>query len=154
MAGRVAADGAASVCTANALRQASRRLSQLYDEALAPTGLRATQYSMLAELDRRGEPPTVTELAEAMVLDRSALGHNLRPLEREGLIAIVPGRTDRRRREIVLTGTGRATLKRARPLWRRAQDRFEHVFGPGEAEALRATLLGIARTDRLTRLRD
>lgn len=78
-----------SPCIATAMRKASRRLSQLYDDALAPSGLRTTQYAILSELERRSKrPPTMRELADAMVMDRSALGHNLRPLERDGLIAL------------------------------------------------------------------
>src|SRR3981081_1650477 len=81
----------ASPCFATAMRKASRRLSQLYDEVLEPSGLRTTQFAILSELERRAKaPPTMRELADAMVMDRSALGHNLRPLERDGVIG--PGR--------------------------------------------------------------
>ena len=72
--------GRTSECFATAARKASRRLSQFYDEALEPSGLRSTQYAILAELARSGEPPTLAELASALVSDRSAVGHNLRPL--------------------------------------------------------------------------
>src|ERR1700678_2698905 len=68
-------------CNTTALRKATRRVSQLYDSVLAPTGLRSTQRSMLMHIARAGEP-AMGELAAALGLDRSALTHNLKPLER------------------------------------------------------------------------
>jgi DNA-binding MarR family transcriptional regulator len=94
------------------------------------------------------------ELAETLVLDRSALGHNLRPLERDGLIALVAGDGDRRRRRVVLTTKGRATFAQGRRAWKLAQDRFDDVFGESAAAKLRATLLRIARDERLATLTD
>lgn len=138
-----------TACCATALRKASRRLSQLYDDALAECGLRGTQLSILAELSARDEAPSIAELAEALVTDRSTLGHNLRPLERDGLIAIVAGAQDRRRREVVLTVRGKAKARAALPLWERAQQRFLDTFGAREAERLRGTLLAIAYDERL-----
>jgi DNA-binding MarR family transcriptional regulator len=144
-----------SECTATALRKATRRLTQLYDDALATTGLRSTQYAILEELDRRSHtPPTMSELANALVMDRSALGHNLRPLQRDMLVALEVSDADRRLRHVVLTPEGTATFARARQLWRRAQDRFDTVFGSSAAAALRATLVAIARDERLARLED
>jgi DNA-binding MarR family transcriptional regulator len=143
----------ASPCCATAMRKASRRLSQLYDDALVSAGIRATQYAILAELDRRSkEPPTMRELANALVMDRSALGHNLRPLERDDYIVLRESDEDRRRRHVVLTPQGKAKLKEARRLWQTAQNRFHEVFGKSAAEDLRATLLEIAYDERLATL--
>lgn len=140
----------AIMCNATALRKASRRLSQLYDDAISPSGLRATQFAVLAELAGRGDdPPTMAELAAALVVDRSALGHNLRPLERDGFVALRTGAQDRRRRHVVLTARGAAKLRTAQPLWQAAQDHFHTTFGHAAAEQLRATLLGIANDERL-----
>src|SRR6266850_5911806 len=137
-------------CSATAMRKATRRMTQLYDDALAPAGLRSTQYAILEELHRQaGTPPTMGELAEALVLDRSALGHNLRPLERDGLITLVAGDTDRRRRRVVLTTKGVAKLREARRGWKLAQDRFNNIFGESAAAKLRATMLRIAGDERL-----
>lgn len=139
------------MCCSTALRKATRRVTQLYDEALAPVGLRSTQYSILMELSRRGrEAPTLQVLADALVMDRSALGHTLRPLERDGLLALQPGESDRRQRQVVLTRKGQALVARAQPLWQRAQDRFCEVFGEAEAAILRITLLDIAADERLS----
>lgn len=132
----------ATPCNGAALRQATRRVSQLYDAVLAPCGLRTTQLSILAQIARAGAP-TVGELAKALVLDRSALTHNLKPLDRDGLVALVANEDDRRSRRIVLTETGRARLAEARVLWKQAQERFEAAFGADHAAALRATLAEI-----------
>jgi DNA-binding MarR family transcriptional regulator len=142
-------------CNATALRKASRRVTQLYDAALGPTGLRSTQFAILVELANRStDPPTLAELADALAIDRSSLGHNLRPLEREGFIVLREGAADRRRRHIALTPKGKTKWREAQRLWQVAQDRFEHVFGRNEAAALRATLLGIAHHERLASLKD
>jgi DNA-binding MarR family transcriptional regulator len=137
------------------MRKASRRLTQLYDDALEPSGLRSTQFAILAELDRRSsEPPTIRVLADALVMDRSALGHNLRPLERDKLIALDESSEDRRRRHVVMTPRGKAKFREAKRLWQSAQDCFADVFGRAQAAELRATLLAIAYDERLATLRD
>jgi DNA-binding MarR family transcriptional regulator len=138
-------------CNATAMRKASRRLTQLYDDALEPSGLRSTQFAILSELNRRSDaPPTMRELADALVMDRSALGHNLRPLERDGFIALKQSTEDRRRQHVVITAAGRAKHRVAKRLWQVAQDHFYKVFGKAEAEQLRATLLNIAHEERLS----
>jgi DNA-binding MarR family transcriptional regulator len=145
----------ATPCNATALRKASRRLTQLYDAGLEQCGLRSTQFTILAALaDRARQPPTMAELAAELVMDRSALGHNLRPLEREGLVVLREGDEDRRQRYVVLSAKGRARFQEGIRLWRKAQDRFEQVFGRSEAAALRETLLRIAHDDRLAPPRD
>jgi DNA-binding MarR family transcriptional regulator len=142
-------------CNATSLRKASRRLTQLYDEAIAPSGLRSTQFAILAELDLLAKaPPTMAELAAALVMDRSALGHNLRPLERDGLIELRQSPHDRRRRHVVTTARGKALYREALGLWNTAQERFNSVFGKDQATALRLTLLRIAYDERLGRLAD
>jgi DNA-binding MarR family transcriptional regulator len=72
------------------------------------------------------------------------LGHNLRPLERDDLIVLRQSRDDRRKRYVELTKKGRTLLPRARRLWRRAESRFERIFGKVPAAELRAVLLKIA----------
>ena len=139
-----------SKCSATLLRKASRRLSSLYDSALAGTGLTITQYALLVEIDRpRETAPTLTELAEAMVMDRSGLGHGLRPLQRDGLIELVQGDRDHRSRHIVLTAKGRALQKAAAPYWRKAQAHFAATLPQAEAADLRSRLISIARNPAL-----
>jgi DNA-binding MarR family transcriptional regulator len=135
------------------MRKASRRLSQLYDDAIASSGLKTTQFAILSELHRRSKrPPTMAELADALVMDRSALGHNLRPLERDGFIALEESEADRRCRHVVATPAGQAKYREAKKLWQKAQDRFDHVFGKAKAAILRATLLEVAYDERLATL--
>jgi DNA-binding MarR family transcriptional regulator len=81
-------------CNCFAVRSAARHVSQFYDRFLAPTGLRTTQFSILAKLNRKG-PLTINELAKDMIMDRTTLGRNVRPLERDGLIAIEAVQSDR-----------------------------------------------------------
>jgi DNA-binding MarR family transcriptional regulator len=132
-------------CNCAALRKASRRLSQFDDVALSPSGLRSTQYAILVEVERRAHgAATIQELADALVLDQSTLGQNLRPLERDGLLVLAPDPSDRRRRNVKLTRKGVSRLAAARPLWSEAQTRFEDGFGAGAASDLRSALLRIA----------
>src|SRR3984957_16630488 len=88
-------------CNCLAVRQAARRVTQFYDQFLAPSGLRTTQFSMLAKLRRFG-PMTINALAAAMVMDRTTLGRALRPLQRGGLVALSRRPLDRRSKEIHL----------------------------------------------------
>jgi DNA-binding MarR family transcriptional regulator len=133
-------------CNGTALRKATRRVSQLYDQVLAPSGLRGTQRSLLLHVARAGSP-AMGELADALVLDRSALAHNLKPLQRDGYVRVLTDAQDRRARRVTLTERGRAKVAEATPLWEEAQRRFEAAFGAVEAAALRATLDRIASPD-------
>lgn len=142
-------DMPAGLCNGTALRKASRHVSQLYDAVLAPSGLRATQRSILMHVARAGMP-AMGALASALVLDRSALAHNLRPLERDGLVSIVADRKDRRSRLIRLTAKGERKLAETRPLWEAAQRRFETAFGTDAAERLRVILAEVASLDFAT----
>ena len=86
---------------------------------------------------------TLKALAEKMVMDRATLGHNVRPLQARGWIALTVG-ADRRSRLVELTAAGRSVLQDARGLWREAQRSFEHAFGPQEAAELRTALGRVA----------
>jgi DNA-binding MarR family transcriptional regulator len=132
-----------SICNGTALRKATRRVSQLYDAVLAPCGLRSTQRSILIHIARAGTP-TIGDLAAALVLDRSALAHNLKPLERDGFVLVVVDPADKRNRLVTLTAVGTAKLEESQRLWLQAQHRFEAAFGVGEASALRQSLAVIA----------
>jgi DNA-binding MarR family transcriptional regulator len=140
-----AAKPSPEVCNLLALRQATRRLTQVYDHFLAPSGVRGTQFSILARLRRQGKVP-IGEMAEAMVMDRTTLARNLKPLQRQRLVTIAAG-TDRRRREIRLTDKGLAAIEAALPLWRRAQQHFEAEYGQAEASRLRSMLRDVSLTE-------
>lgn len=142
-----------SGCTCGSLRKASRRISQFYDIALAPIGIKSTQYSILSELDRSAERGvTMRELAKALVMDRSTLGHNLRPLQRDSLLSLRQAPDDRRKRYVELTKRGQTLLKRARRRWRVAEGRFARIFGKKHAAELRSVLLNIAANEKLNSL--
>jgi DNA-binding MarR family transcriptional regulator len=129
-------------CNCFAIRSAARHVSQFYDQFLAPIGLRTTQYSILARLKRRG-PQSINTLAESMVMDRTTLGRNILPLERDGLIRIEPAASDRRVRELRLTKAGEKRLQAAIEAWSQAQARFETSFGSERAAELRAMLRAV-----------
>jgi DNA-binding MarR family transcriptional regulator len=132
------------------MRAATRRLTQLYDEAMAPIGLRVTQFHVLSELERRAaDPPTVGELADILTMERSALGQTLRPLERDRLIELGHDKRDARRRPVKLTKAGKDKVVRGRRYWAGAHEKFENFFGEDQMVALRATLRELAESPQL-----
>lgn len=141
------------VCNGSTLRKATRRVTQLYDAVLAPCGLSMAQRSILIHIDR-GENPTMSDLAHALVLDRSALAHNLKPLQRDGYVEQTRDADDGRSRRMALTASGRAKLIESNKLWRRAQDNFEKVYGRERAEQLRLSLSVIFSDEFATSFND
>ena len=133
-------------CNCFAIRSAARHVSQYYDRYLAATGLRTTQFSILAKLKRLG-PLTINELARQMVMDRTTLGRNIKPLERDGLVSIEPAQSDRRAKELRLTKTGEKQLEAGFEAWSRAQTGFESTFGPRHAAELRRVLRNVIATE-------
>jgi DNA-binding MarR family transcriptional regulator len=129
-------------CNCLALRSAARHVSQFYDQFLAPIGLRTSQFSILAKLKRLG-PMTINALADNMVMDRTTLGRNVLPLERDGLISIAPRASDRRAKELRLTKAGEKRLQQALAAWSQAQARFETSFGAKRAAELRTMLRAV-----------
>ncbi|WP_407654553.1 MarR family winged helix-turn-helix transcriptional regulator [Bradyrhizobium prioriisuperbiae] len=136
-------------CNCSALRKAARRVSLLYDRCLAPSGLTIGQYAILAEiaLCPKDESPTLTSLAQALVMDRTALSHTLKPLERDGLVRIGRDPRDRRAKLVHLTARGREQAAVARSCWGEAQARFSTAFGDDQAIALRALLRLVTDAD-------
>lgn len=110
------------------IRKAARVVTQHFDRALQPVGLRGTQFTILVVLARTGATP-ISKLAELLVMDRTTLTRNLRPLQRDGLIDIQRGK-DRRTRYWTLLPKGKERLMQALPLWQNAQRHF--VLGLGE----------------------
>ncbi len=124
-------------CTCFKLRSLARRVTQLYDQTLAPAGLKVTQYSLLAHVRRRAPhaAPTVSELAQALFTDRTTLTRNLKPLIERGLVQVGQG-VDARSRAVAITARGEALFQAARPLWRQAQVRLRGAAGDLRIEAL------------------
>lgn len=134
---------APTYCTCLALRRATRRVTQIYDAHMKPLGLRITQFAVLGQLAGAGSPAppqiSITALARRLGLDRSTLGRNVRPLIKAGLV-VMEGGADRRAHTLALTGTGRALLDKAIPLWREAQRHVAEKLGREKTRALRAVL--------------
>jgi DNA-binding MarR family transcriptional regulator len=125
-----------STCTNAALRRAARAVGKLYDDALAPSGLRATQYALLDALSRH-QTPAAGHLAADLAMDASALAHSLKPLIARGLVVAIPDAADRRVRRLGLTHKGRSALEAAEPHWQKASQAFEATFGVHMAAELR-----------------
>ena len=133
-------------CNCFVVRSAARHVTQLYDQYLAPAGLHVTQFSILAKLKRLG-PLTINALAKEMVLDRTTLGRNILPLERDGLIAIEASAADRRAKLLRLTKAGEKRLQAGQEAWKLAQARFENRFGSRRASDFRAMLRAVLASD-------
>jgi DNA-binding MarR family transcriptional regulator len=116
-------------CACTTLRRAAREVTAVYDAALAPSGLRITQFSILCKLASLGPLP-VTRLAAEAALDRSTMGRNLNPLERRGLVRIEVGNVDQGERVAYLTAAGEAAIEAALPYWRKAQERIAALVQP------------------------
>lgn len=116
-----------STCAHANLRKAMRAVSQTYDTILKPTGLRATQFTLLAVLERRDGLP-LTKLADILVMDRTTLTRNLKPLAAKGWLQIGRDR-DERVRLVAITDNGRQVLADAVPLWQEAQTRIIDGIG-------------------------
>ncbi len=136
-------DASSPACTCFYVRRAARHVTQAYDSHLAPTGLRTTQYSLLNTLAGGGSG-SLLAVARRMGLDRTTLGRNLRPLERDGLVSIVVDPQDRRGRLLTITAAGEERLAQARLCWAAAQAAFERRYGADETHSLHATLSAVA----------
>ncbi|QLL11848.1 MarR family winged helix-turn-helix transcriptional regulator [Pseudomonas chlororaphis] len=131
-----------SQCLCTNLRRAARGVSRFYDGALDGFGINVAQYSLLSNLQRLDQP-SISSLAEAMGLDRSTLGRNLRVLEGEGLVRLSEGE-DQRNRIVQLTEEGQQRLLAALPAWEAAQQRLIDRLGAEKRETLLALLNELA----------
>ena len=114
-------------CACFNLRKTARAITQYYEKILAPSGLKATQLSLLAVLQASG-PIAISQLAERLLMDRTTLTRNLKPLERDGLILTAPG-ADQRTRLVQLTAEGQQRLLAALPYWKEAHDSVKSRMG-------------------------
>lgn len=137
---------AALRCIGFNIRRTDRVLTQFYDEMLAPSGLSAPQFGLLAVI-AQVEPVPINQLAEIMDIDRTTLTRNLELLVKQGLVQNEEGE-DRRMRLVLLTEEGEQALERAWPLWEEAQARIERALGGERFDALLnelATVRSLAR---------
>jgi len=121
-------------CTCFNLRKTTRAVTQLFDEALKPCGLYATQFTLLTAISSK-DNVTITELSKALVMDRTTLTRNLNPLQKNGWVDVVPG-ADKRTRTLSLTRSGRKLLKDAIPYWHQVQSQVVKALGKGKWEEL------------------
>jgi DNA-binding MarR family transcriptional regulator len=133
-------------CNCFAVRQAARHVTQLYDQHLAPIGLTTSQWSLLAKLKGLG-PMTINKLAAELVMDRTTLGRNILPLERDGLLKVRPDATDRRAKELHLTPAGAQKVRAGVKLWAAAQEKFEAAYGAKQSAELRHLLRTLVATE-------
>jgi DNA-binding MarR family transcriptional regulator len=111
-----------SPCTCLKARSLARTVTHIYDECLAPSGLRVTQFSLIghARTPKGGRPPAVSELAARLFTDRTTLTRNLRPLIAAGYLRLEHG-DDARSKSVIVTDEGERAWRNARALWRDAQ---------------------------------
>ena len=141
--------GPLSPCVCNTLRMAARAVTQLYDDLLRPSGLRVTQFSILAAIARMGDA-NLRQLEVALAIDQTTLTRSLNLLEREGVIERA-SHPDGRVKAMRLTSKGRRALVAARPLWAKAQGKVLRELGANawaDAERRLTHLLRVADKKR------
>ena len=116
-------------------------MTQVYDALMSETGLRGTQFTILVMI-AANDAITINKLAEALLMDRTTLTRNLKPIEKQGWIDVFPG-VDRRTRAVKLTDDGVKKLKQALPLWKKAQKEVSEKFGKQRFESLLMELRAI-----------
>ena len=122
-------------CLCTLARRSARSLTEIYDKAIAPSGLKVTQFSLLRAIERLDDP-TLTDLATATGLDRSTLGRNLRLLESAGFVGLLQGE-DERTRIAKLTSEAKMALAIALPLWEQTQDQIANALPKDTKEQLK-----------------
>lgn len=131
-------------CLCLAAQRAARALARRFDEALRPLGLTSGQFSLLNALNRES-PPSIGAVAALLVMDRTTLTANLKPLERRGLVLTAVDPADRRGRLLTLTQAGRSLLEAAVPIWRLIHRQIDEQLAPQtDGGVLRAGLRALA----------
>ena len=129
-----AADLISSECIAVRLRMLNRVVSNIYDEALRPLGLKVGQVNILVVVKTRG-PISPGQVATVLQMDKSTLSRNLAPLQRQGWIDTRPGE-DARSHELVVTKKGTRLIEKTLPLWRASQRRVRALLGDSGERAI------------------
>ncbi len=124
-----------ATCACSALRRASRLITQRYEEAIAPSGIKATQLPILVALGAHGPVP-LTPLAEVLGLDRTTLTRNLKVLEDRGLAAVGPDPSDARVRLAEIADEGARVLSQALALWKGVHGEVREEFGERRLKSL------------------
>ncbi len=124
-------------------QRAARALARRFDEVFRPLGLTSGQFSLMMALNRP-EPPSISQVASVLAMDRTTLTAALKPLERRGLVEVSPGETDKRSRILKLTPAGRKLLAEALPMWEKTQDEIATLLTQSDADRLRADLIALS----------
>ena len=135
-------------CACFNLRKTTRIVTQLYDRIMKPSGLNGTQFTLLTIVTLSGTP-TIANLAKNLLMDRTTLTRNLKPLEKQGLLVITPG-VDQRTRIVALTKEGKNVLFEAYPYWEKAQKSIVDSFGENRWDSTMTDLkdiIAIARKE-------
>jgi DNA-binding MarR family transcriptional regulator len=130
-------------CAALNFRRTARAVTRLYDLALAPSGIRATQMAILTAV-AKFQPVPISRIGEILVLDQTTLTRSLRLLQKQGFLEISP-RAVKRQRFLTLTDSGVRALALAVPLWRAVQAKFLSELGKDNWSVLRNELERLAR---------
>jgi DNA-binding MarR family transcriptional regulator len=128
-------------CLCLHVQRAARTLARRFDEALRPLGMTSGQFSLLMSLNRP-EPPTISDVAELLAMDRTTLTAALKPLKRRKLVTIAVDKEDRRSRRLALTADGRALLASAVPIWKKTHAELDKLL-PRSGDALRKDLIAL-----------
>nr|WP_294524110.1 MarR family winged helix-turn-helix transcriptional regulator [uncultured Rhodopila sp.] len=130
-------------CLCLHVQRAARALARRYDEAFRPLGITSGQFSLLMSLNRP-EPPGIGQVSALLAMDRTTLTANLKPLERRGLLDVLAGESDKRRRAVRLTPSGRALVAAATPIWVRTHAAIEARLGESSPDRLRGDLMALS----------
>lgn len=130
-------------CLCFAAQRAARALARRFDEALSPIGLTSGQFSLLTSLNRP-EAPSMGSIAALLVMDRTTLTANLKPLEHRGWVEIAVDPADRRVRRLILTSDGRKVLQSALPIWQEVHGEIDRLMPASDGRTLRRGLRALA----------
>ena len=130
-------------CLCFAAQRAARALARRFDEALSPIGLTSGQFSLLTSLNQP-EAPSMGSIAALLVMDRTTLTANLKPLEQRGWVAIAVDPADRRVRRLILTAAGRRVLQSALPIWQDVHGEIDRLMPASDGRTLRRGLRALA----------
>lgn len=130
-------------CLCLHMQRAARALARRFDEALRPVGLTNGQFSLLMALNRP-EPPAMGPVAQLLAMDRTTLTAALKPLQRDGLVKIVPDPEDRRSHLLILTDRGHGVLAAAIPIWRDTHASIEARLPALPPDKMRAALVALS----------
>jgi DNA-binding MarR family transcriptional regulator len=137
-------DTIAETCLAMQLRTLSRVVTKIYDDALRPLALKASQLNILVAASKMGLANPL-RVCRVLQMDPSTLSRNVERMRARGWLEVVPAE-DAREQPFRLTAAGRKLLEKAVPRWERAQEQAQALLGEGGANLLQQTVKRLSRT--------